>query len=261
MSDEIYKPNSDDEYQFTDNEAAVVYKAEKKNFVQGVLAQRRIWLAIAIIVIGIVGYKLSDVFTDTKGKISEKPAALPELGQTLSKQQTEFTPIKSQSATSGPTSLSSKIASSPALSDERLVQLEQHNQENTASLSRMESRLNGINSDFSLLRDQFNQLQGDLRTINAQLISLQQKLPKPIEQKTAVRTKPENQKSQVISRPTYHVQAVLPGRAWLVRDQDSATITVAVGDVLPGYGNIVSINPNRASVITSTGYTIPYKPD
>lgn len=194
MSDEIYKPDSDDEYQFTDNEAAVVYKAEKKNFVQNILAQRRIWLAIAIIVIVIVGYKLSDVFTDTKSKIPEKTTVLPELGQSLPKQHTEFTPIKAQSATSEPTPSSTRITSNTAINDERLVQLARHNQESTASLSRMESRLNGINSDFSLLRDELNQLKGDLRAIHAQLNNLQQKLPKPIEQKTAVMTKPKNQK-------------------------------------------------------------------
>lgn len=264
MSDEIYKPDSD-EYQFNDNEAAVVYKAEKKSFIQAVLAQRRIWLAIAIIVIVIVGYKLSDIFTYKADKTLQKPAALPQLGQSLSEQPAKLTSLKAQlPAASAESTLSLGVAkNNPALNDGRLTKLEQHNQENTASLSRVESRLNGINSDFSLLRDQLNQLKDELRTVNAQLNGLQQRLAKPTEQKKAVNAKPKNQKSTValVSRPSYHVQAVLPGRAWLVSDDGSATITVAVGDALPGYGNIVSINPNRASVITSTGYTIPYKPD
>ncbi|MDF2867799.1 MAG: icmG dotF [Gammaproteobacteria bacterium] len=257
MSDEIYKPDSDDEYQFTDNETAVVYKAEKKNSVKGMLAQRRIWLAFAIIVIGIVGYKLLGVFTSKEGNFPEKSAALPKIGQTLPEPQ--VTPV----ITSEPALQPSTVNNHALLTEQDLANVKQRNQEDTARLSRLENRFNGVDNDFSLLKEQLNQLRGELRTLSTQLNNLQQKLPKPAEHKPVVMAKPKNQKppAPVVSRPTYHVQAVLPGRAWLVRDEDSATITVAVGDILPGYGTIININPTRASVITSTGYTIPYKPD
>jgi|GEM_PF-1097293 intracellular multiplication protein IcmG len=57
----------------------------------------------------------------------------------------------------------------------------------------------------------------------------------------------------------YVVDAVIPGRAWL-KGADGTTVTVSVGEHLPGYGTIVKINPYSGQVVTNRGI-IPYSTD
>lgn len=55
----------------------------------------------------------------------------------------------------------------------------------------------------------------------------------------------------------YFVQAVIPGRAWL-HAADGTTITVAVGDEIPGYGKVASIDAYSGAVMTNSGRQINY---
>ena len=50
----------------------------------------------------------------------------------------------------------------------------------------------------------------------------------------------------------YNVQAVVPGRAWLMHDSGKS-VTVAVGDKLPGFGVVVDIDALNGVVVTSSG--------
>lgn len=53
----------------------------------------------------------------------------------------------------------------------------------------------------------------------------------------------------------YTVEAIVPGRAWL-RMPNGMTQTVTVGDVIPGYGQVVSVDSMDGVVNTSSGKTI-----
>lgn len=57
---------------------------------------------------------------------------------------------------------------------------------------------------------------------------------------------------------SYFVDAVIPGRAWL-KGAKGKILTVAVGDPVPGYGVVTSINPQRGWVDTSTGIRFRYE--
>jgi intracellular multiplication protein IcmG len=57
---------------------------------------------------------------------------------------------------------------------------------------------------------------------------------------------------------SYFVDAVIPGRAWL-KGSKGKILTVAVGDPVPGYGVVTSINPQRGWVDTSTGIRFRYE--
>ena len=57
------------------------------------------------------------------------------------------------------------------------------------------------------------------------------------------------------TKPIYTVQAVIPGRAWLSTN-DGSTLTVAVGDVVPGFGEVVSIDSMKGLVVTRSGQVI-----
>lgn len=55
----------------------------------------------------------------------------------------------------------------------------------------------------------------------------------------------------------YFVQAVIPGRAWL-HAADGTTMTVAVGDDIPGYGKVASIDAYSGAIMTNSGRQINY---
>jgi len=58
--------------------------------------------------------------------------------------------------------------------------------------------------------------------------------------------------------PIYYLQGMVPGRAWLVLENGN-TVTVDVGDTLPGYGKVTEISPVQGLVRTSNGAIIRYR--
>lgn len=55
----------------------------------------------------------------------------------------------------------------------------------------------------------------------------------------------------------YFVQAIIPGRAWL-KANNGQIITVGLGDLVPGFGKVVLIDPQNGVVQTDAGLTINY---
>lgn len=71
---------------------------------------------------------------------------------------------------------------------------------------------------------------------------------------------PGGERSQVgvsFETPYYHVEAVVPGRAWL-KDQNGTTITVGKGDQIRGYGYVTYIDSENGLVVTSSGIVVRY---
>jgi hypothetical protein len=57
--------------------------------------------------------------------------------------------------------------------------------------------------------------------------------------------------------PLYHVHSLVAGRAWIKSSRGNLN-TVKVGDTLPGYGEIQSINVRTGRIATSSGRVISY---
>lgn len=55
----------------------------------------------------------------------------------------------------------------------------------------------------------------------------------------------------------YFIQAVIPGRAWLMSTK-GATLTVSRGSAVPGYGDVRLINPKLGRIFTSSGRIIQF---
>jgi intracellular multiplication protein IcmG len=247
MSDDIYKPDADDEYQFTDNEQAVVYKSKPNKPLAGIFANRRMWLTIAFIIIAVVLYKLYGLYKANTSVPAIKVVPTPVMEQAVVQ----------------PKPLPAPIATEPAPMQRQMgIDWAEAKQESAKRFSDVEQSLASVSRDNQAVRNQLSQVQNDMRALLNQMASLQQQLvklsdtKKPIQPVTkAIAKKP------VAVRPHYFVQAALPGRAWLVKAEDNSTLTVAVGDELPGYGKVITINPIQASVMTSSNYTISYRPN
>ncbi len=63
--------------------------------------------------------------------------------------------------------------------------------------------------------------------------------------------------AEVSTEPQYTVEAVVPQRAWLQK-ADGSTVTVMIGDQVPGLGAVVTIDPYSGNVTTSSGAVLKY---
>ncbi|PIQ44125.1 MAG: hypothetical protein COV52_08560 [Gammaproteobacteria bacterium CG11_big_fil_rev_8_21_14_0_20_46_22] len=112
------------------------------------------------------------------------------------------------------------------------------------------SDLKGRVSDLNAQLDAVNQ---SLQSVSGKLSDMQARAAKERAWRAQAKARHD---AAVRHDKRYFVEAVIPGRAWL-KAKDGSTVTVAVGDVLPGYGKIVSINPYSGVVMTSQG-RLPY---
>ncbi|MBA3536672.1 MAG: type IV secretion protein IcmG, partial [Tatlockia sp.] len=72
--------------------------------------------------------------------------------------------------------------------------------------------------------------------------------PKPVRRRLIVKSAP---------RLMYFIQAIIPGRAWLIATNGS-TITVREGTRIAGWGVVKLIDPIQGRVLTSSGRIIRF---
>lgn len=119
-----------------------------------------------------------------------------------------------------------------------LVGMQQHLDEYTKNMEKKLSELTvALNQNFYALHAELD------------------KLEPQVQHAAKYVTKVESAKKRVEAlnkRKHFNVQALLPKRAWL-RADDGTTITVNVGQEVPGYGTVSSIDVSTGTVATSTG--------
>ena len=139
----------------------------------------------------------------------------------------------------------------------QLSGLEQQQQSISNNMSSMTNQLSGVNSSVNQLSAQFSQLNDALNALNAkldqqsaeiaQLSAMQKKMKQHVKKHPAVG-------SQTMA---YALQAVIPGRAWIVAP-DGTTLTVRQGSQVRGYGVVRAIDAQQGLVMTSSGRVIQF---
>jgi len=102
------------------------------------------------------------------------------------------------------------------------------------------------------------QSEGEIATINKNLSGISDLLASvTADVKKLTAPKPKKIKKKIKAPIAYHVNAIVPGRAWLL-SSDGQLVTVRAGDKLAGYGRILAISAPEGKVLTSTGAVIQY---
>lgn len=130
--------------------------------------------------------------------------------------------------------------------EKKLNDLTQQDQDNRDKLSALNDIVVKNQQDIATI----NQYLGDLSTYTQSMAQTLQKL-------TAPKVKPKKKVVKAQPLPSYHIRAVVPGRAWIA-SEDGKARTVRVGDKLEGYGTVEVISPREGVIITSTGGVIQY---
>jgi len=233
---DLLRSNSEEEYHFPENETSSAYTSQKKSNNPRGFKKKNILAAIVIILLILCVYKLADVLLSSY--------KLHPLGNhnTPTIAPTPIQPVVTQ-----PTVPVATV-------DDRLDAVEKMASDNQAQIDRLNSSMNDMQTSLTNLTDKINTLTNSLQDLTTKIQMQDEQIaaltPKP---------KPIVVHVRVVPKPIYFVKAIIPNRAWLTTPGGSS-ITVSVGDNLPGYGSIVEINAPMGTITTSSGAIIGYSP-
>lgn len=228
-------PN-DEEYQFSETETPVAYtttsqKAMKDKDFQNRQKSRNVMLLIGLLMAGWAVYKFIGIFRTQPTHTKPTPSAVIAKPHMMPK--TNNVPLPSILPTASLQEFNNQ--------KKRINQLE-------AQTVDLQTTLSDINTQLNTLSNQVNQLTSQINKPPAPIIKAKKVIRVSKKQR-------QHQSNKAGVSYTYVLQAAIPGRAWLVRS-DGATLTVGLGDKLPGYGIVANIDPNSGVVEMNSGASI-----
>jgi len=228
-------------------------KVSKKNII--------IFIIIVILAVLIIYKMFSFLFGGTK---PAAPQVAPEVGISA--------PAATEVATPPPTTLlpaapakeevtqpPAEAAVQPSASFEgQMTAIRQENEKLIAKLEQQalqnQTRIGSLEQKITDLKEGVGDLHQGIQDLTTQ-VKHNQELQKALSVYKARSQKRKEQTIRHIKR--YFVRAVIPGRAWLY-GADGTSMTVTVGNSIPGYGRITAIDPYSGAVATSSGVKLRY---
>ncbi|STX50635.1 protein IcmG (DotF) [Legionella busanensis] len=188
-------------------------------------------------------------------------AALPTGDmQTQQPQSPESTPVQTTTSSSTTTTPTTVTVSTPSPDvsqlDQKISAIDINQQGMRADINTLNNQLSGISSNISNLNVKIENLAQTINTLSATI----EKQVSQITALSVVKKAPKVRKvvrRVIVPRRVYYIQAVIPGRAWLIASNGS-TLTVREGTNIPGYGVVKLIDPNQGRVLTSSGQVIRF---
>lgn len=289
MADDKDKLNQHDEaneYQFHDDEAPYSYEydesspkatstdasgeTQEPSQPSGKKPLRKLIIVVLILVLVFVIFEVVH-------RLKEKEAAAPKVPSSPAKVvKTNPSMIQAHSVSMSPKPFAQQAGANTAAqaqkaSDMALAQQQKENaglkQQLEALTSSSKQQIDDLKAAQDASQGQVSNLKNQVSDLNTQLDTVSQNLQSVSGKLSAMQARAAKERAwraQAKARhdaalrhdKRYFVEAVIPGRAWL-KAKDGSTVTVAVGDKLPGYGKILSINPYSGVVMTSQG-RLPY---
>ena len=122
------------------------------------------------------------------------------------------------------------------------------------SLTRFNSKIRDIENSQQEISYKLSQLEKSYKD-SVQYIMEYVNKQKEIEKEKLKAAKLKAQAAKKVPKKldTYFIRATIDGRAWLVKKGTQHNITVKVGDSVPTYGVVLSIDQNNAIIETSSG--------
>lgn len=250
-----------DEYQFTDVDPTETglfdetegHESPESSKSTGINAptdvKRNALIVIVFVIVAMILYKFLGSYFST-----QKPTVKPEIKK-VERQPVKPIVVTTPEKLAAPKQRPMSTISSSEVS-QKLSTIEVTQQTLRADVDTFGNQLTGVSSNVS-------DVAGQIERLNRMVASLLDKVESQSHDidRLLARTKPRRVKRPVAKikrkRLTYSVQALIPGRAWLIASNGS-TITVREGSSVPGYGKVKLIDPNQGRVLTSSGRVIRF---
>lgn len=223
--------------------------------------KRRKWLIlIGLVVIAFLVYKLLNILFTARGKLHLPTTATKVVSPPSSQTTSTTTQVEQLSPPPvAPPANSSQVAAVTGPINDRLQALEQKSTISEGVLDRLSNQITELQGSITSVNNRMNNLSDSMQVITTKITH-----PVPVVVPLAKVKKVKVLKVKKvcpISKPIYFVRAMVQGRAWLARGCGGGTLTVAIGDTIPGYGVVRVIDPYQGTLTTSAGAIIGYSPE
>lgn len=218
----------------------------------GTNVKRNAIIAVAAFILLFILYSFISRFFRGEEEITPRPQAEPQVLTPA--------PVRPQPAPTPAPTPAPRPAPTPALGarvEQRLTSLETSHGNLQADVSSVSNQLTALNTtvgELSAKIADLNQVVTDLTTKMAEQSTQIERL--------VVRAKKPAKPAKIVRKVEapvirYYVQAVIPGRAWLI-GSNGTTLTVREGTPIPGYGIVKLIDSIQGRVLTSQGKIIHF---
>ncbi|KTD05650.1 type IVB secretion system protein IcmG/DotF [Fluoribacter gormanii] len=220
--------------------------------------KRNALIAVGVIVFAMLMYKfIGGMFSkSTPPKESITPAPVAELTPTPPQPVTQIPPEPVQPKPVVQQQPPVVQVNNAAL-EQKVASIEASQQSVQSEVSSMNQQVGNVNNNVNALNAQITKLNQMISDLNNQVVKQSEVINVLIE-----RTKPKPVKKIIRPRPLapqiiYYINAVIPGRAWLIGTNGS-TLTVREGTKIAGYGTVKLIDSMQGRVLTSSGRVIRF---
>lgn len=215
--------------------------------------KRNALITIGVVVLLMVMYQFSGFFFAKKKEHKQDMTALPPAVEVQAQ-------VDEPKVTTPPKPIAQETASVQSMESSDLKQqvasIEQSQLSTKAELDNMSGNVNTINSNMSQLSNQIAQLNQVISNLTEQVNKQSEEIKALMNRAHPVKTK-KIKTSIAVPRLSYYLQAVIPGRAWLIASNGS-TLTVREGTQIAGYGTVRLIDSVQGRVLTSSGRVIRF---
>jgi intracellular multiplication protein IcmG len=214
--------------------------------------KRNALIAVGLIIFAMVMYKLI-------GYLFFSPKNTPLTQTTI----TPITQATSQPVEYTPPPLPAPVQQTPPISSENNTDLTNKISAMEVSQDSVRSEVNTVSQQVGTVNNNINTLNNQMNELNQTITNLSAQMAKQTEEINILMARMQPKKiSKPITRPAtrpliYYIQAVIPGRAWLIGTNGS-TLTVREGTKITGYGMVKLIDAMQGRVITSSGQVIRF---
>lgn len=258
---------NNDEYKFAeldsmDNEAmgdepglnnpssAGARSSENKN------VKRNALIVLGVIILAMATYKIVGWMYSGNSNVTANQTTITPVAQiTPQPVQTVITPTPTLTTDPQPVQQTVANTTDPDLK-QKVSDIEASQQSVRAEVSSVGEQVGVVNNNINNLNTQIANLNQTIGNLSNQVAKQSEEInilmarskPKPIKQ-----IQPNIRAPRII----YYIQAVIPGRAWLIASNGS-TLTVREGTRIAGYGSVKLIDSIQGRVLTSSGQVIRF---
>jgi len=226
-----------------------VGSSEKKRVQRQVNVKRNAIIALAVFMFAIVAYKFVSS-RSTEKKQTDVAIVVPITPVPAVIMQPHIEPqttVVEQATLTGDNKISQKLSS-----------LELSQQSMRDDVVSVNSQLGGINNN---VREIMTKM-AEVSRVITNLSAVTEAQSHEIERLIVLKAKPPKKRPPPIlsageASQKYYIQAVIPGRAWLMAT-NGTTLTVREGTSVAGYGIVKLIDPIQGRVMTSSGQMIRF---
>ena len=226
--------------------------------------RRNALIVVGVFILVLVLYKVLGAIFSTKEQVIKTSVTTVSAPTQPSTEPTYTPPLPqtSMSDLSGTTG----VSNANRQVERQLSAVETSQQTMQTEFVAMSNQLSGMNNNVNAILAKMAELNKIIDTLHTQVAmqsheidrlttqAQQRKQMKPIKHMKASGV------NGAISIPKYYLQAVIPGRAWLIAT-NGTTLTVREGTLIQGYGMVKLIDPSQGRVLTSAGQVIRFSQD